>query len=236
MVNDKHIVNPFVNTSEAEKYKFILDGYLSEKYFLELVQVIALNEDGTIDVLPLVIPVSFTEDAPVDNTPIYNIPVFQLQRANSAIIMMPVVGDIGLIAVCDKDITLVKENKSSAVAQTMRMHSRMDAIYIGGVLNKTPSQFIKFEDNALTITTPSDINISATTLNIKAKTNITGDTNIDGNLTVTKNITAMNITASSNIADGQGSLGEVRMKYTGHYHYVTVDGSKIASTTPQEDI
>ena len=226
---DNYIVDPLVNTSEAEKLHFVLQGYLANKYFIELVQVSAVNETGTVDVTPLITPVSLADNATVNTSRIYDIPVFQLQRANSAIVMTPVVGDIGIIAVCDKDISLIKANRKPTEAQTARTHSRADAIYLGGVLNSAPTQYIKFEDNTISIKTEGTLNISAGSVNITAKTNIEGDTTIDGNLIVTQNISAAN-----DISDGGGSLSSLRMQYNGHIHYITVDGETVASTTPRD--
>ncbi|MCZ5831955.1 hypothetical protein O5345_06120 [Escherichia coli] len=45
----------------------------------------------------------------ISNSVLYDLPVWRLQRGNSAVIMDPVAGDIGLIAICDKDTSLVRK-------------------------------------------------------------------------------------------------------------------------------
>lgn len=67
-----------------------------------------------VDAIPLVTRTD-QSGAMIQNSTIFNIPVFRLQRGTSAIIMNPVVGDIGMIAICDRDTTLVRANRKESV-------------------------------------------------------------------------------------------------------------------------
>lgn len=133
-----------------------------------------------VDVMPLVTRTD-PSGAIIDNSPIYNIPVFRLQRGSSAIIMNPVPGDIGMIAICDRDNSLARENRKQSVPATKRSHSKSDALYLGGFLNSEPSQYIEFADNKLNIVAPLGINVTTPEMyvsgNIKAGGNITDNSN-----------------------------------------------------------
>jgi hypothetical protein len=85
----------------------------------------------------------------IPNSVVYNVPVWRLQRGNSAVIMDPVVGDIGIIASCDRDNSIVRANRKQSVPGSKRTHSKTDAIYFGGVLNNQPTQYVQFADNAI---------------------------------------------------------------------------------------
>lgn len=144
---DNFYTPPHAPASEQETVAFSFDKLLGGCYFIELAKVSAANGDGTVDVLPLVMQQD-TAGNPIENAALYNIPVWQLQAGKSAIKMSPMVGDIGIIAICDKDITQVKIAKDQAAPTTRRRHSKSDAIYLGGVqmLNSSPTQYIEFID------------------------------------------------------------------------------------------
>ena len=113
----------------------------------------------TISALPLVTQTDGS-GKPISQGIIYNVPYLPLQYGNSAIIMTPSVGDIGLCVFCHSDISTVKKTKKEALPGSYRKHSLSDGIYIGGILNPAPINYISFTGN--------DINIKATNLVIDA--------------------------------------------------------------------
>ncbi|HDQ4772016.1 TPA: phage baseplate protein [Yersinia enterocolitica] len=188
-----------------------------------------------VDVLPLVAEVRSSDRTIIQGSQIYNIPVWRLQRGGSAIIMDPVAGDIGIIAVCDVDISVARSARKESVPGSNRTHSQSDAIYFGGVLNGQPTQFIEFADSELNITSPNPVNISCSKANITAPDGVEMTTPL---LHVTGNITA-----GSNITDNAGtqsaSLKELRDKYNDHDHdVVNVQGgsSTITSNTTDNQV
>lgn len=170
-------------TSDAESLQYVFKKLLSGAFFIELVEVLEMRgvaPNLVVDVMPLVTRTD-PSGAIIDNSPIYNIPVFRLQRGSSAIIMNPVPGDIGMIAVCDRDNSLARENRKKSVPATKRTHSKSDALYLGGFLNSEPSQYIEFADNRLNIVAPFGINVTTPEMyvsgNIKSGGNITDNSN-----------------------------------------------------------
>lgn len=205
--------------SEAESLSFIFEKLLSSKVFVNLVQVTAVRGTApnlVVDALPLVAEVRSEDRTIIMGTEIFNIPVWRLQRGASAIIMNPVVGDIGVAVVCDTDTTVARATRKESVPGSKRNHSRSDAIYFGGLLNMPPTQFIEFADNALNITSPNPVNITCTTANITAPSGVNVDTPL---MTVTGSIQA-----AGDITDNSGtqaaSLKTLRDAYNNHDHQV----------------
>lgn len=170
-------------TSDAESLQYVFKKLLSGAFFIELVTVLEMRgvaPNLVVDVLPLVTRTD-PSGAIIDNSPIYNIPVFRLQRGGSAIIMNPMPGDIGMIAICDRDNSLARENLKQSLPATKRSHSKSDALYLGGFLNSEPTQYIEFADNKLNIVAPYGVNVTTPEMyvsgNIKAGGNITDNSN-----------------------------------------------------------
>lgn len=205
-------------TNDAESLAFIFKKLLSGASFIDLVVVNAIRGTApnlVVDVTPLVTQVDPT-GAMISNSTIYNIPVWRLQRGNSAVIMDPVVGDIGIIASCDRDNSIARANRKQSVPGSKRTHSKTDAIYFGGVLNNQPTQYVQFADNAINVVSPGNVNVNCNTANITAP----GGVNVT---TPLMHVTG-NITAGGNITDNSGtqsaSLKALRDAYDAHNHPV----------------
>lgn len=223
---------PTVQTSDAEAFSFNFHRILSGKFFIRPVQVSAVKgvaPDLTVDILPLITGEDISGGM-IENSVIFNCPVFRLQRGNSAVIMDPVVGDIGYAAVCDKDMTIVRASKSQSLAGGKRDHSMSDAIYMGGFLNAQPDQYIEFANGSINLVTPNPINIQCSSANITAPGGVSITT---PNLSVTGNITA-----GGNITDNNGtqsaSIKSLRDAYDAHKH--PVSGVQTGSSTVTSNI
>lgn len=218
------------SSNDADMFAATFAKFLSSNSFIKCAQVTAVRGTApnlVVDVLPLVAEVRSEDQTIIMGTEIFNIPVWRLQRGNSAIIMDPVVGDIGVIAVCDTDTTVARKTRKESVPGSGRKHSMSDGIYLGGLLNIQPTQFIEFADNALNITSPNPVNITCTTATIKAPTGVTIDTPL-------AHFTG-NITADGDITDNSGtqaaSLKTLRDDYNAHRHTVTGVESGSSSVT-----
>lgn len=159
----EHYTPPASNSNDAEALTFAFERLLSGKFFIQLVAVVDVRgtaPDLVVDVLPLVTQTDPT-GAMISNATIFNVPVFRLQRGNSAVIMDPVAGDIGMIAVCDRDNSGAKVNRKPSVPGTKRTHSKSDALYLGGFLNGQPDQYVEFADDGIKIVTPTALKVTA---------------------------------------------------------------------------
>lgn len=184
---------------EANINEYIFNLLLSRHAFVHLVIVQKVktqtgNQPPLLDVLPLV--TGFAADgSQVENSTVFNVPAWRLQRGASAVIMDPVEGDIGLLLCCDRDITKVKKEKKEALPASRRTHSRADGIYLGGVLNADPVQYVKFANDGIDIVSPLLVNVNGNVVSINAGTRA--------------EINAPEILLNGNVGQGEGSFGGV---------------------------
>lgn len=192
------MMNLFTNrpqdtSSEANAQQFLMHQFLMGKAFITLALVTAINDSGeVVSVKPMVDGFTGGGDR-IPSGVINGVPVWRLQRGASAVIMPPVVGDIGLIAICDRDITAVKATKDAALPGSNRTHSYSDAIYLGGVLNAEPSQYVKFANEGIDIVSPLVVQVNGNTVVVNADEKIS--------------LNAPIIEANGQLTQGSGSFG-----------------------------
>lgn len=213
-----HLFTPTsAQTCDAENLSYVFKKLLSGAFFIELVEVTAIRGAApnlVVDVIPLVTRTD-PSGATIQNSEIFNVPVFRLQRGASAIIMNPVPGDIGMIAVCDRDNSIARANRKQSVPGSKRTHSKSDALYLGGFLNQAPTQYVEFANNKINIVAPNGVNIT------------TPDMYVSGNIRAGGDIT-------DNVGTQSASLKTLRDKYDQHKHPVPgvqTGGSTVTSNT-----
>lgn len=158
-----------------------LDGYQSLLFLInsvvnnintaELVRVIAVDEEKKqIDVIPIVAKPD-SEGQRIEPAPIYGIKYIEWQYGTNAIIATPVVNDVGLLVVCTKDISSI----DSGLVGSYRRYNLADGIYFGGLcgFNATPTQFIKFDENGIEVTSPTALTVNAQTMTVNAQKSAT---------------------------------------------------------------
>ena len=188
-----------------------------------------LSPVGTVDVTPLVNQLD-AAGTPTPHTTIHNVPYHRFQGGANAVIIDPVAGDIGICVFASRDISKVKSSKGQANPGSGRQYSFSDGLYIGGVLNAAPSQYVQFSEDGITLYSPKKITIEAGEgVDIKAPAiTATGSTLVDGPLsqgtgaggggatmkgplTVTEDVTAQGISLASHthggVTPGDGSTG-----------------------------
>jgi len=142
--------------STASQQEFIIEQMTKGMMTAMPVIVHAVNspDNELIDVIPAINQQNANGDS-VDHNIIYNVPVCRLQRGNSAIIMRPKKGDKGLVVFASQDISIFKKIKNLCKPGTYRRHDWADAIYVMGLCNTAATQYIEFNDDNITITTPT---------------------------------------------------------------------------------
>jgi hypothetical protein len=146
-----------------------------------------LSPVGTVDVLPLVAQLDGAGNATPHAT-VFSLPYFRLQGGTDAVILDPKVGDLGLAVFASRDISSVKVNKAPANPGSRRQYDMADGLYLGGFLNGTPEQYVRFHEGGIQIVSPGDIEIQA-----------------GGDVTVTADGTAT-VTAPTVTVDGADSV------------------------------
>lgn len=141
-----------------------------------LVQVLAVHpyadgSGGLVDVQPLALNTD-TNGRPLTEAPIYGMPWIRIQGGNSAFILDPIVKDIGLAVFADRDSSGVVAQKAQAVVGSARAHSEMDGVYVGGVLNQAPTQWVKLSAAGIEIKSAAALTMEAASINMQATGNI----------------------------------------------------------------
>ena len=141
--------------SSASQQAFIVEQMTKGMMTAMPVIVHAVNDPDNelIDVTPAINQENANGDS-VDHNVIYNVPVCRLQRGNSAVIMRPKKGDKGLVVFATQDISVFKKVKNFCKTGTFARHDWANAIYVIGLCNTAPTQYIVFNDSDITIVTP----------------------------------------------------------------------------------
>lgn len=155
----------------------------------DLVKVLAVYPDteavGFVDVQRLV-QQQTTLGVVINNVPIYRLPYMRLQGGQSAVILDPVVGDLGVAVFAQRDITTAASTRTEGPAPTNRAYDSGDGLYLGGFLNAAPTQWLKFLPDAagIEVNTPGDLTIqTGGELQVQVGGNLT--VSVAGTVTVT---------------------------------------------------
>jgi hypothetical protein len=118
------------------------------------VLVQAVGADGlTVDVQPMVAQIDGEGNATPHGV-IHNVPVLRVQGGTNGIIVDPVAGDIGMAVIANRDISSVKANRAPSNPGSRRQFDWADAIYIPGILNLTPMQFVRVGGAGIALEAP----------------------------------------------------------------------------------
>lgn len=142
--------SPNDSSNEFNTISFIVRQMMAQMDTMKLVQVKAvhggagaIDVPGTVDVLPLVNQINGRGQSTPMGT-VFGIPWFRNQGGQNAIIIDPVVGDIGYVVAADRDISKVKATKAQADPGSWRRFNISDGVYVGGCLNVAPNQYLVF--------------------------------------------------------------------------------------------
>ena len=122
---------------------------------------------GFVDIQPLVHQIDGAGKA-IPHGIVTNVPYSRLQGGANAVIIDPEAGDIGIALFASRDISGVKATKAATVPGSFRKYDFSDAMYIGGILNSAPTQYIRFHSGGIEIISPSAVVVQAPQVTIDA--------------------------------------------------------------------
>lgn len=188
---------PQVEGSDYNILAFVVQQLLTKVNTCCVVKVVACTNDGgivpvgTVDVQPLVNQMTGARVA-VPHGVLYKLPYSRLQGGTNAVIMDPKPGDIGIAVFSQRDISSVKKSKKQGNPGSFRAFNWADGLYVGAILNGTPTQYVAFTDEGITVVSPNKVTIQAPMVDVEASTSATvnspavtiegGGTKIDGSL------------------------------------------------------
>ncbi len=189
-----------LNWDEYSRVAFIAQQAVSKMQTATLVKIVActnsggLSPVGFVDVIPLVNQID-GQGNPERHVTVYNLPYLRIQGGSNAIIIDPEVGDIGVAVFASRDISKVKKTKDQANPGSYRQYSFSDGMYLGGMLNGTPTQYVQFSSAGVKVLSPvavileapdiqltgTDVSVTATNFSVASTTFTHNSTNIGAN-------------------------------------------------------
>lgn len=184
-------LKPGATYGEYNNIYFAIAQAINKLQTATLVRVDACTNDGDlspvgfVDVTPLVNQID-GQGNPTPHVTVYGLPYLRIQGGSNAFIMDPQEGDIGMAVFASRDISNVKTSKAQANPGSRRSYNFQDGIYMGGLLNGTPQQYIRFVDTGIEIVSPQTITLRAQNIVIDGGlSQSNGDVTIAENMTVT---------------------------------------------------
>jgi len=159
-------INPWSTQGDYNVQLFAIQAALAKMQTATLVQVKSCTNDGavgpfgTVDVVPMVAQI----DGAGNTTPhltVFELPYLRLQGGENAVIIDPQPGDIGIAVFASRDISNVKTTQAPAAPGTFRSYAWEDGMYLGGVLNGTPTQYLRFASGGVEVVSPTQVTLTA---------------------------------------------------------------------------
>lgn len=191
--------DPGTSNSDFTVATFIVRQMLAKLDTMKPVKVVkvtggggAIAKAGTVDVQLLVSQL----DGSANSTPngvVHNIPWWRMQGGKNAVICDPLVGDIGFVMCADRDISNLKAavagDKDPMVPPgSFRKFNVADGIYVGGMLNGVPEQYLAFSESGIVWTDRHGnvIKSSSTGIDLTPASGL--PVTVNGSLIVTQNL------------------------------------------------
>ena len=213
------------DTSDANALDFVVRTILGGLATATVVRVETvtpaadpLGPVGTVDVLPLVSQIDGKGNT-VPHGTVYGLPYFRLQGGANAVILDPKPGDLGMAVFASRDISAVKVNKAPSPPGSRRQFDMADGLYLGGFLNGTPTQYVRFSAAGVEIVSPTKITLTAPAIEFAGPTHTTGAVTGDTTAVYQGQVTA--------------NAGSTAIPLAGHKHTgVTTGGGNTGGTIP----
>lgn len=161
------------SNSDGAGINAAIRSHISELGTNTLVQVKAVYAGsgitGTVDVQPMV-HMQTTGGDTIPHGTIYGVPYLRVQGGANALIIDPVVGDIGYIIISGRDQTNAIANRAPSDPGSFRSHNMADCVYIGAYLGNDPTNYIRVSGGSVTL---NSSNVYATA-NLGAANGATG--------------------------------------------------------------
>jgi len=179
--------------NQTTRMTFMVRRYMDSVRIATIVKVLAVSNSGgvspvgTVDIQPLVQQTDGAGNV-VALPPVYGVPYMRVQGGTNAVIIDPQIGDLGIALFGDRDLSTVVATKDMGPPGSARRNSLADALYIGGLLNGTPVQFVQFTADGITVKSPTKITIEAPSIQANATTQfkvVSPDIQLDGAVHVT---------------------------------------------------
>jgi len=186
-MTDSTMMKPGEGQEGYSALRFAVQQMLSKVQTATLVKVVSVTNAGGVS------PVGFVDVQPLVNIldaagngykrgVLHNLPYLRIQGGADAVILDPKAGDIGIAVFASRDISTVKQTRARANPGSWATHSESDGMYLGGVLNGVPSQWIRFSDEGIEIHSPIAIKLNAPVIEFTGNVQVDGNVGVNGSL------------------------------------------------------
>lgn len=189
---------------DVSAHDFLVRQILSTVATSSLVRVVAVSTSGglspigTVDVSPLVNMIDGLGQGTAHGT-IHGIPYTRLTGGTSAVIIDPVVGDVGVCIFADRDISSAMKTGDRANPGSRRQHDMADGIYLFSCRASAPTQYIRFSPDSIEIVSPTLIHLRAPQVTIEGTVIVSGDVTAAG--------TSVHTHVHGGVESGDGTTG-----------------------------
>jgi len=207
--------------SEVARLNYMIRSALAGVRTAMPVQVLAVSNSGglspvgTVNIQPLVNAVDGNGNSWPHGV-IYNVPYMRIQGGANGIIIDPVVNDIGLAVVCDRDISTVQNVGNSINPQTgnnftsapgsNRKNDMSDIVYLMTMIGLAPTQYVQFNSAGITILSPTQVTITAPNISSSGTWSHTGSFTATGD--VKGQGTSLHTHVHSGVQSGGSNTGQ----------------------------
>ena len=171
----KGLADEYTDSSALNQLEFLVKTLMRDVSTAIPVRVTAVQAGDTsaagyVDAVPLVAQIDAWGNA-LPMASIHHLPYFRLQSGRAAVVLDPVVNDIGLAVFAQSDCSAVKQGQRQTVQPgSWRKFDQADGFYVGGFLNTQVDTFVRLaQDGSVKITAPGNVTIDA------SKVTFTGD-------------------------------------------------------------
>ncbi len=170
-------IRPWSLASEYDRHRSIVEQLLARVRTAYLAKVVSVSQSGdiegtgTLDVQPLVGQLDGSGNV-IAHGVIQGIPYLRLAGGANAVILDPQPGDIGLVAVCDRDSSSARANRAPSAPGSLRKYDMSDSVYALTVLSGVPQQYVAFSPAGIDIVSPSRIRLAAPSIVLQADSEI----------------------------------------------------------------
>ncbi len=214
MSKSKGVANYEDLTSEYNALNFI-KSTVNTCYAVTVTKVDADNQKVTVK--PLIAQID-ADNNKIELSEIFEIPYFRYSAGRTAVKLDPVAGDIGVLIIFKSDSNNIKTGDNSQILpNTFLNYPLYSGIYIGGMLNNDPENYIEIKDDSITINANKKIVINCQTAEINADSEV----NI--------NSSKINLGENASLALINEKITDALNQHT--HNYINTAGT-LAPTTP----
>jgi hypothetical protein len=175
---------------------------------------------GTVDVQPLVQTVDGSGKLWALGVT-YGAPFCRVEAGNTAIVVDPAIGDIGLAVVCDRDISSVIASSGLSGPGSARTHDISDLVYLFSIRSpQAITQYILANGSGIKVLSPNTITLQGAQINLVGPV-----TQTNGDVTMQTKLTVPNVDATTDVMVPNGSVN-------GHVHLYAPGGGTPIDTGP----